>query len=592
MSLADPINIGKDGTTIHLTLPAPGESTYQVEQAEDQEVMISAVSSVVTDTAIAALGATITTSSEEEYTIDDTGRILSNDGKLNSQAFDWVIIDFHKERLVRKISFTVRSNGQPIDYVLKIWGGNIFFPTSPQVTGVLNFNGHSVQTFTRRFPEQRTQKILLEFGTANDKGNFTQDKSVIIETLRIESLSVPSEITVQIGDQQPFFQHPGELSLAQEIPLPDFSEQINTFLQESDPEEAKGQLLVPMTIHSATEGKFLFRRKRNNERLPVTEQLVEFGYRLQGNITQFSILPGENKLFEERNYTFTGTNQHTVSVVNPGVPLSDASFHLTGQLAAERLLLSNLPDDSRFAALGSGTFQLAQRLTFEHPVRLSAAELRLELLTDQAELSLDIQPDFNNQPSNNPVTDSSVQLQISKNELHTEEQEKLIKLSFPTPLALEEAQYWMVLSVSGGEVTWRINHESSNPGGFLYTRTDQTQSWKKRVQPSTNKPVSGLFNIYAAPENAAELLEIWVGEYCGLVPQIQESQAIDTEVNTLQVTGEERSLTELLNAMISEKPDGGRIPIRFRARSSGELRLSDLLMRFYEEHSTPEAVSM
>jgi hypothetical protein len=158
------------------------------------------------------LGATATASVDGNFTVESSGDIALNNQR-NTESLAWIVLDFHKKRSINEIALTIdQAHTEDILFDLKIWGGTLFLPSSPPVQGTIAKNAAQPQQLRRRFAEQKTQKILIEFGTLDANGIFNNDRSLTLIHIEIKAFSFPSDLAFGIGDQPPFHTHPGELA--------------------------------------------------------------------------------------------------------------------------------------------------------------------------------------------------------------------------------------------------------------------------------------------------------------------------------------------------------------------------------------------
>ena len=578
------IPVAKGEIQLNLKLPKPVGFDYQVVKPAAQELKMESVILTEENAAKNTLGTTVTTSVEGRFAIENNGDLIKN-SQTNSQALEWIVVDFHKERLINEIALTVKENPtEQIDFVVKIWGGTIFFATSPQVKGSFSAPPPQPppppQTVQKRFAEQMTEKALIEFGLFDADGNFINDKSLIVVKLKIKAFGFPANLSLRIGDQPPFFTHPGELASGVLTTVPDFSKEINTFLENTVPEDNGSDLLIPLILTSTSDGIVSFKMLQNGNINPINTDITNLGFGLEGFITRFFDRADTNETVEQVALDFDGSSPQPIYLtLPPQVTITEADFQIRGSLSKEQLLLDNVNGSQRLGVLGSGDFLLAQSFRLDAERDIAAFTLLIEFSTDEVELSVAIHPDFQNQPGATALPESVMQFQFPLlGKFENINSPTLVRIDLPAAIRLNAGQYWIVLTTTKGKITWRINDIQPNLGGFVFSRLDGPVNWMARKHPATREPVSGCFKIHSIAQDAVDLIRISIGNTEGLVAGIESPSRIDQQTTTLVVKDREKKLVDLLN----DVPVKDRIPIIFSTLAHGSLEVSNLRIKFVE----------
>lgn len=574
------ISLIKGEVLINLRIPIQKGFDVRILGNDQAELTLVATQVSSDNVATKEQGTTVTTSEPGDFIIDENGQLRNDKDAINNQKLQWLVADFHQERMINELTFTVSANpSSEVLFFLRIWGGTIFFPSSPQVQGKVQSTGEVPRDITIRFAEQKSEKALLEFGSVTAEGVFSlaeKNDSFVLNSLQVKAFSFPANLSLRIGDQSPFFEQPGELAPGIEQLIPDFSDAINTFLDSGDPDEKDGHFLVPLTMSSTADGAISLNLPQNRKGNLTEIDVTELGFSLQGIVTKFFASKEAIESVEELTLTFDGTNRHQVFLpVLKSATITEASLHLTGRLSEDRLFFSNVNDTShRFGALGSGEFILAQRLDTTNNTNLAAVDLELEFVTETVQLSIAIHPDFNGQPSNSPLPETLVTLEFpGAGEI---EKRALVKFELPSTVELRGGSYWIVLSVANGEVTWRINDEQPNLGGFLFSRSDGPVNWVERRAQGPGELISGSFRLHFLPQSTTDLINLNIGETEGAVLAVEDLEAIDLSVDNLNVQGQKVSLAEIIQGALFND----HIPIGFSTRANGNLTIKDLLVKF------------
>ncbi len=553
-------------------------------------------------------GATVSTSSGQATTIDNNGN-LSPD----NHSIDWIVADFHQDSLIKKILLTrTESNSSLTEEILfevKIWGGSLFFTGSPRIKGSFKNSKNSYIIFA----EQRTDKILVEFGKFDAAGNITAFTPISLANINILAASFPANLRLRIGDQPPFFEHRGDLVPGITIGLPDFSAEINQFLAENTPEIEGDKFLIPLIIHSDSHGKLLLSSAKETEaatalvlepdsdrvlRERVDDILQEqdfgnkleirnWGFSLEGEVNSFFGSENDADAIQEKDLEFDGKTDQKIFLEFPstnssfGVEIMAASLDLKGSLSKEILLIAGKAVSSRVGQLGSKGFLLAQFFKLADETDISAIDLELEFITGRVEFSAGIHPDFNQQPSDDPLPGAIAALQFPMAQIEKTGSPALVKFDLPEKTTIPAGNYWVVLSVTDGELIWRLNDEQAGAGELLFTRLDGAVKWTPRTHPQTEGPVAGVFAVHSIPRDAADLIAVKIGSQPGTTVQdIDNPAEIDVKFEFVQLINEEENS---LFASLSDSPFRVRIPITLSAQATGTLQLSNLIMKFRED---------
>jgi hypothetical protein len=564
--------------SFYLKVPKPQGFKYRILKKEGIELRVEAIGLTEPNAARSELGATATASVDGNLTIETNGDITLNNQPNTDFALEWIVLDFHKERQLNEVALTVKEvTEENILFDLKIWGGTIFFPSSPPVIEAITKNAQP-QTVRQRFAEQRTEKALIEFGTLDGDKKFINNTPLILTNIEIKAFSFPSDLSFGIGDQPPFFIHQGELAPDVFVALPDFSNQLNTFLENNEPEEKNGDLLIPLSVSSRTDGIVSFKRFQDGQAADISSNLVDLGYLLQGVITGFLTAADTSESKEQIALDFSSADQHSVLIsLPPLAKVLEAQFHIRGALSEDRLLLDNTGEADRLGVLGSEDFLLAQRFQINMATSITSVGVMLEFLTGEAEVSVAIHSEFQGQPGESALPGSEIVRQFSMpEEPEVASTPLFVEFKYTTPLDLDQGKYWIVLAATDGQLTWRANEAQPNLGGFMYTRLDGSTNWIQRRHPSTGKAISGIFKITYLPLDTSDLIKIEIGGIQGMIPDIPHPAQINQDVTALIVIDQVTRLLDLLNKMNSPE----RPALTFSTSAKGTLTISDLHIAF------------
>lgn len=580
--MGDLLDVKCGEEVLGLSIPRTEGFVLRARNMEGRQLMLEALPKVEVNAALSSLGSTASASVAGEYTVNDKDELLLNNA-TNNTLLSWLIVDFHKELLINEMELFFNSFTETKYVELKIWGGKIFFPTSPQVMEDITA-GETSKTF--RFAEQKTSKVLVEF-TKDDTS--TPPKKISTELMptkvTIKSISLPEKLTLRIGDQAPFSKLPAVLAPNLPTPLPDFSKEINDYLENGSPKEKGGDLIIPLHISSLSDGKVLFSIQEGESTVTIDTEdarISDFGFMLEGIMTKFLDSQGSDECIGELEMRFDGEGSVEIYLPIPaGVTITEACFRLKGALSRDQMMLSSIAGRD-LGALCSEKFLLAQSIFLNNACTVTGYELEMEFITDKADLSVAIYPDFSNQPADAPLEEATSGFSFPlKGKYERTGEQVLVRFDLPSALELKEGRYWLVLSVAGGEVTWRINDSCDDQEAFLFSRPESSTGWIRRMHPTAKScPVSAGYRVYFLQKEASEFVHMKIGPENSsvewAVTGIDTPEEINMEVSSLTVNDTEKALSEVLQDFAGM--DG--VTLSFKTTSRGMLNLSDFMVRF------------
>ena len=528
-----------------------------------------------------------------------------------------LIIDFHTPRTIDHIVVQATSpddakypNGATLNNlvcVLRVWGGTQWF--LPSLKNLFPFNKvnkdrDDIITSSLLFPKICTEKVLLTFAFLKkpdggyvdfntDIGKVIDDYSELasaaseaieeefeinILRLKVFSQDYPSNLSIHVKGQPPFWLHPKEFATPDEpINLPDFSQHLNTFIQGAEflkvsqlaglPDEIREKLnkepllsQIPIIFHTDTSGILKI------ERFDLEYVILKRDFRVNGD-AEFS--PQKKTVNFSWNESRTGITSRKIEIKIPsGSYIKHIAFSLKGGLAKEQLISLDkiVPKQqitfSNFGARIGKQQSLAQKIVLlDSNTSVIGFDLRLKMLSDIVKYRVEVCPDQQGMPSGEVLTFKEMEYQKEKGM-----QFSWVRINLDQVLRLQLNQpYWLVLTVLEGQLVWQMNFfEEGNEQGFGY-------SFKKGDWNFFNtylgNPVGGIFRIYHLPEEfiRSPALEFKVGN------QTFWSLTTDPSEIDLKIDVETNFQSTKTNFILE-----------VNAKSPGSLSIADLLVKYQE----------
>ena len=530
----------------------------------------------------------------------------------NKMLTSSLIIDFHTPRTIDHIVVQATSpdeypNSATLDNlvcVLRVWGGTQWFLPSLKNLFPFNKDRDGIITSSLLFPKICTEKVLLTFAflkkpdggyvdfntdigkviddyseLASAASEAIEEKSEInILSLKVFPQDYPSNLSIYIKGQPPFWLHPKEFATPDKpINLPDFSQHLNTFIQGAEfvrvsqlaglPDEIREKLnketllsQIPIIFHTDTSGILKI------EKFDLEYLILRRDFRVNGD-AKFS--PQKKTVNFSWDESRTGITSRKIEIEIPsGSHIKHIAFSLKGSLAKEQLISLDkiVPKQwitfSNFGARIGKQQSLAQKIVLLNTnPNVISFDLRLKMLSDIVKYRVELSPDQQGIPSEEVLAFKEMEYQKEKGM-----QFSWVRINLDQVLRLQPNQpYWLVLTVLEGQLVWQMNFfEEGNEQSFVY-------SFKKGDWNFFNtylgKPVGGIFRIYHLPEEFIRppALEFKVGNqtFCSLTT---DPSKIDLKIDV--ETNFQSTETNFI--------------LKVNAKSPGSLSIADLLVKYQE----------
>lgn len=402
-------------------------------------------------------------------------------------AGGWVEVDFHARRTLVGVS-GVNLSGT----TLQVDFGGVYVELNP-AGGVRTPNDatpFTVQADAPRLPGLTVTKIkLTNTGAKNTTPDLTQ----------VTFRSLPSNVTLRLGESAPFWARVGEL-VAPET-TPDFALLLQAFLAKAESEN--GFLRVPLVAHTDTLARLSLSLK--------ADYLIE----------QSLLPPG----LREVTLPFDLSTRPNVprEVLQIAVPAGarvarrGASARVNGVFEPTRLVRET---ETRAAPVG--TVEVSPALSHAQPIKLggeavaSAVDLLLTV-NRPARLQLDIREDFDDKPGPASLLPAPAALALPgpvglAPERRAEGETSWLSVSLPADLQFKAGEtYWLVLQCLEGVFGWNV--APAPAGAVTLQHTDNGGlSWRADTRASTGEPLRASFRLRRRPDTFEVPIELEIGE--------------------------------------------------------------------------------
>jgi len=399
----------------------------------------------------------------------------------------WVVADFHARRTVIRAGVSGATQvGVQVD-IGGLWvpihtDGSMAAPPDPNK---LNF---SVTNNAITLPNVVTPRLKLTRVDAAESVNLTS----------VTWLSFPTNVSLRIGEQGPFWFQIGELRA--EVTTPGFTEPLRAYLRGAQVEN--GHTIVPFTLHS--------------DAIARLEVALEIEY-----LRQQALLPSGVKEVV-LPFTFEPLPQADPSLLKVALPPAaravpgTTTARAAGTFEPSRIVLGPTTPVSPQAVVSvSPASSQAQPIRVPTDLAATAVDLLLEPLTPTAALSVTLLADADGKPWGESLLPRPVTIRLDQ-----EVGAGLGWVSAPLPVEFQfkargpdgrPRRYWLVVNSAEGEVNWAVRPQTEDAVG-LHRSQDNGLSWQATEVPRTPGPVAGLFRLRHTPAQFQVPIELQVGK--------------------------------------------------------------------------------
>jgi hypothetical protein len=495
-----------------------------------------------------------------------------SDGNWLGASQTWLVVKFPARWFVSGIKINLTSSC----YIsLKFWAGVTWYQPEP----TKDFIFDSPQGEIWPFPKVETDRVLLSLQNALDDESppDTSAEDTSVTELCLYCSSLPSNLSLKVSDQSPFWTRLEPLGKV--ISIPDFSRQLNEYLDNHQLSVNEISHRVPVTIHSDTWGK------------------VELNF----DLDYFFVIEHFLDNNEEKTLSFSCTGSWVQEVrfeFPPHTSVRKATFELADTFGEDRFLDGYGPsfyEDNYLAVTVSADYLPAQQFVLGQDINVAGIDLYLERVSDTARFSVQLRPDSEGVPSEEVLYSQEVSLDKDSGKgAHW------VCVDLPEPSPLPQACYWLVLKAEEGEACWYVSTENSELAPLNYMKNGG-EKWeiykltpldyikndvKKReiYELASTMPgpdLSGIFRLRHIPASYHLPVSMNLLEGSGIV--------LDAFVNLEKLTGS-LDFTDALQELTPAESNTRIITLQVQGKAAGDLTISKLQVEYVykEEEAEPE----
>jgi hypothetical protein len=528
-----------------------------------------------------------------------------------------IIIDFHTLRTITGLGLQEYTPAEDdLFCIVRVGSGGSWYLPTPKNLLELGYDSSTLSSIpiSAGLPEITAEKMLLTFAKlklsdgsgyvthGTTSGNMYELEDIIIEEksltpvgLSIFTSDFLTNFSIQVGDASPFFQPENEFFTDDAgYPLPDFSGQINQYMEDADPLSFEDVeildvhpgfayledlpfYLVPLTLHTERSGV-----------LEITRLDLEYvrhhrAFKLE-DADQYPVFTEEAKpLTFEWDPRRSGTiiRDVPVNLENPG-EIKFISMKLEGGFSAERIIPSAdiQPSISPGANSPLG-FQVlankmaAQKIELFKPFRIKGIDLPVKFIDKEVTYTVEIRNDANNRPGEKILVSKKMKVEAQAADENTPSLAKdflWTPVDFQEEIELTKGTYWLVLEGIAGELVWQIAGQTgAGLTNFLYAYKDENSKWTPLAH-SYEKEVCAVYRLRHIPLqfDNPPVLQIKLNNE-NVWKLARDFESIDILVE------------EEVSISINDVPgDSPYVSLAFEAQSVGTLKISDLLVKYRE----------
>lgn len=317
------------------------------------------------------------------------------------------------------------------------------------------------------------------------------DNTGLLNVTKVTIRSVPTNVSVRLGQMAPFWTRLGELATG-EI-SPDFADVLNAFLVEAQIEN--GFYAIPFVVHSDTIA-----------RLDVT---LDIDYVIEQRVLP-SHLPEVTLPYGFS--TLPGMDETLTSVLLPreAIPVSGRTgAQVRGEFESTRVASGPIGEEpTTFPVLVSPKCALAQPL--ESGIEIAVTGIDLPLANTQpglAGLHVAIQSDADGKPSGEILTNAEVRVEKS-----LPGQSAWGTATLPSEFrVLPGVRYWLALQSQVGQAYWNAIPDTADEP-VLQSSRDGGLSWRMATEPGVTAPLASLFRLRDTPDRFTVPVQLQIGK--------------------------------------------------------------------------------
>ena len=307
--------------------------------------------------------------------------------------------------------------------------------------------------------------------------------------------SVPSNVSLSLQGQPPFFVRPGEMARPEDVP--DFVEVLGNFLAQAEPQG--GFFSIPLVAHS--------------DSIARLEISVEIEFVIERNLLDSQL--------ERVSLTFGAStrpdSQPPLTVeVPPGARLLPGAtqVRLQGSFQESEIALGPTGADD---PVGAVTIRpgatVAQQFRLEDRTEVNAVDLLLAPLGPRARLQIDVRSDLGGNPGQESLLPAPVEFEVNRRQ---DGGPSWKTVALPSPIQLDSEQggaktsHWMVVQSLQGEADWPTRQAQTDTSDLRKSRNAE-HSWHSVEVAGSDHPLEALFRLRRRPSLPQVPLELVIG---------------------------------------------------------------------------------
>jgi hypothetical protein len=482
---------------------------------------------------------------EYEKSLVDGDAVVTSAGE-SSKAF---ILDFGGIRKIKALA-AVEGEGKLPKIVLVLPWMGIEFGTKPlfpyeELLKLDDLGKHNVS-----FTEVETAKLFVQFAVDVTPGPDRDTMDEVMDKLSIISSTMPLNTKVAVGNRPPFHTYAGILK--DEMPLPEFSKELNGYLDTIRAAGAEDVENFPLMITMDAPGK------------------IELG--------DFQLVYDREAVAQ-----WGDSNRQTLNFDRQGVQNLSVKFPATGsenwhihsialEVIPEFPVWRSFPNDTRtladkISARVGSDLNIAQCLSIEETTQLYGLGFWVAANEEKSEILIEIQQDKQGTPDNIPIFEETVS--ISANEGCA-----WVDVMFSKPLSVAAGKdLWFVIKSKVGHLSVMLDKDSTEKA-VLFDRT--SGGYKKFPYNSGNLAL--VFRQYRKPA---------IGETARVVSLTIAGMTIDADlpekINQLSFSYLDAKTGESQGPVVSPIKNRVALDLQIAAHASGSITFQNVIARYQHE---------
>lgn len=349
-------------------------------------------------------------------------------------------------------------------------------------------------------PLLTTEKIKLTaaYQTTPDAVTENTNAEVKVTLSAVQIRTVPTNVSVRIGQLPPFWTRLGELSRAETSP--DFTDMLTAYLTTATP--ANGFYAIPFTLHSDT--------------LAQVEVALQIDYGV-AQLVLPAYLPEVTMAYGFSTLPDIAAALMTVSLPRGAVPVTgQTKATIRGEFQPTRVAAGDIGTTSTtIPVLVSPDCSLAQPFQLDREIAVTGVDLPLaNTEPGLAGVNLSIQKDTDGKPFGEVIVSADMRV-----EKPLPDRSSWGSATLPEPFRLEKGtRYWLILQSQSGKAYWSATPDA-DAASMLHNSRDGGLSWRPATVLESPTPVTTRFRLRHTPDRFSIPIQLQLGEGANAVRQ-------------------------------------------------------------------------